>query len=155
MNVILIIVDIIFFLGAAFNVYWQSQIEIKSIYKVSSLIFAAFIGAWLLFSPTNQLSYIIMVALFMLLNIMNGVGGIGSKKIVINGFYSGVLDYSQIIHVTLIPIELQGSKPKVAVIFNTKRPQQVEMNFNMSYKEIQKFLDKKLSNEVSVEVGQI
>jgi len=96
-----------------------------------------------------------MVALFMLLNIMNGVGGIGSKKIVINGFYSGVLDYSQIIHVTLIPIELQGSKPKVAVIFNTKRPQQVEMNFNVSYKEIQKFLDKKLSNEVSVEVGQI
>ena len=86
MNVILIIVDIIFFLGAAFNVYWQSQIEIKSIYKVSSLIFAAFIGAWLLFSPTNQLSYIIMVALFMLLNIMNGVGGIGSKKIVINGW---------------------------------------------------------------------
>ncbi|HIY92654.1 hypothetical protein [Companilactobacillus sp. HBUAS56275] len=155
MNVILIIVDIIFFLGAAFNVYWQSQIEIKSIYKVSSLIFAAFIGAWLLFSPTNQLSYIIMVALFMLLNIMNGVGGIGSKKIVINGFYSGVLDYSQIIHVTLIPIELQGSKPKVAVIFNTKRPQQVEMNFNMSYKDIQKFLDTKLSNEVSVDVGQI
>ena len=155
MNVILIIVDIIFFLGAAFNVYWQSQIEIKSIYKVSSLIFAAFIGAWLLFSPTNQLSYIIMVALFMLLNIMNGVGGIGSKKIVINGFYSGVLDYSQIIHVTLIPIELQGSKPKVAVIFNTKRPQQVEMNFNMYYKDIQKFLDTKLSNEVSVDVGQI
>ena len=155
MNVILIIVDIIFFLGAAFNVYWQSQIEIKSIYKVSSLIFAAFIGAWLLFSPTNQLSYIIMVALFMLLNIMNGVGGIGTKKIVLNGFYSGVLDYSQVSHVTLIPIELQGQKPKVAVIFNTKRPQQVEMNFNVSYKEMQKFLDKKLSNEVSVEVGQI
>jgi hypothetical protein len=41
------------------------------------------------------------------------------------------------------------------VIFNTKRPQQVEMNFNISYKEMQKYLDKKLSNEVSVEVGQI
>jgi len=155
MGIILIIVDIIFFLGAAFNVYWQSQIEIRSIYKYSSLIFAGVIGAWLLVSPTSQIAYIIMVALFMLLNIMNGVGGVGTKKIVINGFYSGVLDYTQVEHVTLIPIELQGRKPKVAVIFNTKRPQQIEMNFNMSYKEMQKYLDKKLSNEVSVEVGQI
>lgn len=155
MSVILLIVDVIFFFGAAFNVYWQSQIEIRSIYKISSLIFAGFIGAWLLISPTGQLSYVVMVALFMLLNIMNGVGGVGTKKIVLNGFYSGVLDYSQVEHVTLIPIEIQGRKPKVAVIFNTKRPQQVEMNFNISYKDMQKFLDKKLSNEVSVEVGQI
>lgn len=155
MDLIIIVVDVIFLAGAAFNIYWQSQIEIRSIYKVSSLIFATFIGFWLLVSATNDLPYIIMVAGFVTLTIMNGVGGIGEKKVVMNGFYSGVLDYAQIVHVTLIPIEVPERKPKVAVIFNTNRPQQIQMSFNTSYKTVQDYLSNKLSSGVQVEVGQI
>ena len=155
MDLLIIVVDVIFLAGAVFNIYWQSQIEIRSIYKISSLIFAAFIGSWLLFSATNDLPYIIMTASFITLTIMNGVGGIGEKKVIMNGFYSGVIDYAQIVHVTLIPIEIPQRKPKVAVIFNTKRTQQIQMSFNTSYKTVQDYLSNKLSSGVQVEVGQI
>ncbi|MFC6323918.1 hypothetical protein [Companilactobacillus baiquanensis] len=155
MNVIIIAIDVMFFLSAVYNVYWQSQIEIRSIYKVSTLIFAVVMGAWLLFSPVNQLAYIVMVAEFLTLTIMNGVGGIGNSKIILNGFYSGVLDYSRIIHVTLIPIEMTGKKPKVAVVFNTNRPQQIQMSFNKSYKDIENYLSDKLNSGVQMEIGQI
>ena len=155
MDILIIIVDIIFFLGAAYNVYWQSQIEIRSTYKISALIFAAFLGSWLLTSTANGLPYIVMVALFVMLTIMDGVGGVGTKKVVLNGFYSSLLDYSQIVHVTLIPIEVPDRKPKVAVIFNTTRLQQVELSFNSSYKDIENFLKSKLSSGVPVEIGQM
>lgn len=155
MNTLIILIDIIFLLGAVYNVYWQSQIEIRSIYKISTLIFAMVIGAWLLISPVNQLPYIVMVAEFVTLTIMNGVGGVGSKKIVTSGFYSGILDYSQIVHVTLIPIELAGRKPRVAVVFNTNRPQQIQLNFNTSYKTIESYLKSKLASGVQMEIGQI
>lgn len=155
MDLIIIIVDVVFLAGAVFNIYWQSQIEIRSVYKISSLVFAAFMGGWLMVSSSSDLPYIIMVAAFVTLTIMNGVGGIGEKKVVMNGFYSGVLDYSQIVHVTLIPIEIPQRKPKVAVIFNTKRTQQIQMSFNTSYKTVQDYLSNKLSSGVQVEVGQI
>ncbi len=155
MDGIIIFIDIVFLVGAIFSIYWQSQIEIRATYKLSTLIFAVFVGAWLMISPVNRLPYILMVAEFVTLTIMNGVGGIGSKKIILSGFYSGVLDYSQIVHVTLIPIEIPGQNERVAVIFNTKRPQQIELNFKRSYKDIEKYLEDKLSKDVQVEIGQV
>lgn len=155
MDTFIIIIDIVFLIGAIFSIYWQSQIEIRSTYKLSTLIFAVFVGAWLLISPVNRLPYIFMVAEFVTLTIMNGVGGIGNKKIILSGFYSGVLDYSQIVHVTLIPIELPGQVERVAVIFNTNRAAQIQLNFKRSYKEIEKFLSDKLGKDVEVEIGQV
>ncbi|AKP67977.1 hypothetical protein [Companilactobacillus ginsenosidimutans] len=152
---IIIFIDVVFLVGAIFSIYWQSQIEIRATYKFSTLIFAVFVGAWLMVSPVNRLAYIFMVAEFVTITVMNGVGGIGNKKIILSGFYSGVLDYSQIVHVTLIPIEIPGQGERVAVIFNTKRPQQIELNFKRSYKEIEKFLQDKLSKDVQVEIGQV
>lgn len=155
MDAVIIFIDIVFLVGAIFSIYWQSQIEIRATYRLTTLIFALFVGAWLLVSPVNKLPYIFMVAEFVTLTVMNGVGGIGAKKIILSGFYSGVLDYSQIVHVTLIPIELPGKDERVAVIFNTKRPQQIELNFKRSYKDIENYLQDKLSKDVEVEIGQV
>ncbi|MFD1472388.1 hypothetical protein [Companilactobacillus mishanensis] len=155
MDGIIIFIDVVFLVGAIFSIYWQSQIEIRATYRISALIFAGIVGAWLMITPVDRLPYIFMVAEFVTLTIMNGVGGIGNKKIILSGFYSGVLDYSQIVHVTLIPIQLPGRNERVAVIFNTNRPQQIELNFKRSYKEIEKFLEDKLSKDVQVEIGQV
>ncbi|WP_099974273.1 hypothetical protein [Lactobacillus terrae] len=151
MTIFLIVIDIFFLLGGLYSVYWQSQIEIRSIYKISALIYTVLIGAFLLVGIDANILYIIMVAEFLASALVGGIGGLGTRKIIASGLFSGAINYSDIQRVTIISVNL-NDKPKSSVIFQTSRLRQINLSFNRSYQEIRSFLDTKLNKDVEVEI---
>ncbi|MGR3742385.1 hypothetical protein [Companilactobacillus sp. DQM5] len=154
MNIFVWIAIAIFVAGAAFNIYWQSQITIKAKYKFMPVVVSAFFVAWIFTGFEYSLSYIILVALFLTVGIMDGVGGIGEKRIVSSGFLSSVYEYSKLTNITLIPINL-GNKNRVVAIFNLNTRQSTQMIFNKELNVIKNELEKHINDSTKIEIGSI
>lgn len=153
-KIIIWIINIIFLGGFAFNIYWQSQINIKAKYKYTPIIFSAILVSWMIEIPQISFDYIVLVAAFLTVGVMNGVGGIGEKRLVSSGFFSNVYEYSKLAHITLIPVDL-GAKSRVVAIFNTQSRQSAQMIFNNNLNEVQKELKRHVSDTTPIEIGQI
>lgn len=153
-KIIIWIINITFLVGFIFNIYWQSQIVIKAKYKYTPAIFSVILVSWMIEIPSMPFEYIILVAGFLTISIMNGVGGIGEKKLVSSGFFSNVFEYSKLSRITLIPIDL-GAKNRVVAIFNTETRQSAQMIFNNTVTEVREELKKHVPESTSIEIGQI
>ncbi|WP_125768860.1 hypothetical protein [Lapidilactobacillus wuchangensis] len=139
----------------AFGIYWQSQIVIRARYKYTPVIFSILIGSWALSVPTMNWPFIILMAAFFTLNIMDGVGGIGGKRLVTNGLFSRVVDYSTITALKMVPVTLPNGKSRVIVLFVINDRQQIQMNFNQHLEILMKSLAQLLPDTVKIEVDRI
>lgn len=155
MNGLLIGMDAIFIGMMIFNLYWQSQIIVYAKYKISSLFVALFFAVWVLSAPIHSWSYIVMVAAFLTLAIMQGTGGIGKKKLVTNGFFASVLDYKNIEHITLIPVDLPSQASQVISVFTTSNNQNIQMTFKKSVNEIQTQLRQLIPSSTTIEITKV
>lgn len=140
--------------GGALNIYWQSKIIIKAKYKYTPVIISVFIASWLFDGTPVSIEYIILIAAFITVSIMNGTGGIAEKKVINNGFFSNAFDYNKITYITLIPIEL-GNKSRVVVIFNINNKQNAQMIFDANVDVIEKELQKRVPSSTKIEIGKL
>ncbi|UQS84166.1 hypothetical protein [Bombilactobacillus thymidiniphilus] len=154
-SLILIIVDIFFLGSLVFNLYWQAQIVIKAKYKVFSAILTVIFAFWLLSVPSPSWAYIIMVSAFLTVTLMQGTGGLGKKKLVTSGFFSNVIAYDKITHVTLIPVELPSVKSQVVAVFTVNNRQSIQMTFKCSLADLQEQLSQVIPQSIEIEVTQL
>lgn len=143
------------FASLAVGVYWQSQIVIRARYKFTPLIFSVLIASWVLTAPVNSWSFIIMLSAFFTLNIMDGVGGIGEKRLVTNGLFSRVIDYANITGIKMLPVTLPNGKNRVVAVFVINGRQQIQMNFNQTLEILVETLKKLLPESVQIDVEKL
>ncbi|MDO1605778.1 hypothetical protein Q2T76_06865 [Lactobacillus sp. YT155] len=153
-NLFIWIANAIFVTGAIFNIYWQSQITIRSRYKYTPIIVSGLFASWVVAGLSFSFGYIVLIALFLTIGIMDGVGGIGEKRLVNSGFFSSVYKYSQLAHITLIPVNL-GEKNRVVAIFNLTTRQSVQMIFNNELNVIKQELEKHINDSTEIEIGSV
>lgn len=143
------------FVSLGFGIYWQSQIVIRARYKYTPIIFSVLIGSWVLTAPVNDWSFVIMLAAFFTLNIMDGVGGIGEKRLVTNGLFSRVIDYANITGIKMLPVTLPNGKNRVVAVFVINGRQQIQMNFNQKLETLVQTLKKLLPETVEIDVEKL
>ncbi|WP_261806713.1 hypothetical protein [Lapidilactobacillus luobeiensis] len=139
----------------AFGIYWQSQIVIRARYKYTPLIFSLLIGGWALSMPITNFSFVILLAAFFTMNFMDGVGGIGSKRLVSSGLFSRVIDYSTITALKVLPVTLPNGKTRVIMVFVVNDQQQIQLNFNQHMEVLLKALAQLLPETVKIEVDHL
>ena len=96
-----------------------------------------------------------MVASFLTITLMQGTGGIGTKRLVTNGFFATVVNYQKIAHVTLIPVQVLNTQPQVISIFTMVSRQNIQMTFNRSVNELKKDLRKVIPQNIEIEISQL
>ena len=153
MMIYLLIADLL--ASMLFGIYWQSQIVIRARYKYTPLIFSLLIGGWALSEPINNFAFVILLAAFFTLNFMDGVGGIGSKRLVTSGLFSRVVDYSTVTALKVLPVTLPNGKVRVIIVFVINDAQQIQMNFNQGLEVLLKTLAKLLPETVKIEVDHL
>ena len=155
MTGLLIFLDILFIAVFIFNLYWQAQIIIPAKYIISCVFWTIFFAMWVWTGPINSWPYIIMVASFLTITLMQGTGGIGTKRLVTNGFFATVVNYQKIAHVTLIPVQVLNTQPQVISIFTMVSRQNIQMTFNRSVDELKKDLRKVIPQNIEIEISQL
>lgn len=154
--VFIIILDIGMIASAIYSVYWQSQLTIRSRYNLMTPIMGIVFSAWILATPAaSNWPYVIAVSSFILVMIMDGVGGIGHKRVITTGFFSRIMPYRNFSEITLIPIDLPGGKSRVIVIFMTATHQKMQLTFNQNVDNIQTELKKYIPDTVSINIENI
>lgn len=154
--IFIIILDIGMIASAIYSVYWQSQITIRARYNFSTPILGILFSAWILATPAaSNWPYVIAVSSFILVMIMDGVGGIGSKRLVSTGFFSRIVPYRSFAEITLIPLDLPDGKSRVVAIFITLTHQKVQLTFNQTVETLQTELKKHIPDNVSINIENI
>ncbi|NVY96470.1 hypothetical protein HU830_04705 [Lactobacillus sp. DCY120] len=151
----LVILDLLFLLILGFNLYWQAQIIVVAKYKYSSLILTIFFALWFWEVPQKSWTYVILVAAFLTVTLMQGSGGIGKSRLVTRGLFTSTISYAQLTHVTLIPVQIPTVKPQVVTVFTTLKQRNVQLTFNRSFEEVQTELRKLLPEKVKIEIASL
>lgn len=132
MNILIIALDILLAAYALKSIYVQSQIMIRGKYNFISVVFIIAIGVTILAIPDSSWAYIVLMALFVLVNIMAGVSGLATKFIVTPGLFGRhTIKYHDISAVTLVPalVTKKGLK-RVIMFITTKTNQQGQLVFD-------------------------
>ncbi|MFD1671980.1 hypothetical protein ACFQ5M_07730 [Agrilactobacillus yilanensis] len=154
--VFIIILDIGMIASAIYSVYWQSQLTIRARYNLSTPILGIVFSVWILATPAaSNWPYVIAVSSFILVMIMDGVGGIGTKRLISTGFFSRVVPYRNFSEITLIPIDLPDGKSRVIAVFMTLTHQKMQLTFNQTVENLQAELEKYIPETVSINVENI
>lgn len=114
-----------------YNIYWQSRIEVKANYAYWQLIWGGIITVWMVSSGIHNWSYIIFIALFILLNVSAGVSGLGDQRLVGRGFYARFFRYDQFAAVTLMPITAPNGQEIVIGVFALAPRRYQRLTFQM------------------------
>lgn len=138
-----------------YNVYWQSQIDVKANYAYWQLIWGGIITVWMASTGIRSWSYVIFMALFILLNVSAGVSGLGERKIVGRGFYSRFFSYDQFAAVTLTPITAPNGREIVIGIFALNPQRYMRLTFQMPLETIMHRLQERLPESVPVTIQRI
>lgn len=145
----------ILFGNMVYSIYWQSQITVKARFRYMPLMISVLILFWIVATPQLDFGVVIVLAEFVTLNVMDGVGGIGSKKLVTSGFFSQVVDYARIAKLQITPLVLPNGKPRTVVVFQTHNQRQFQLNFSQSAEDLIRLLKGLLPQGVEIEVNQL
>ncbi|WP_155287671.1 hypothetical protein [Lacticaseibacillus zhaodongensis] len=151
----LIAVDVALAVVIAYNLYWQSQIELQANYAYWQMIWGVVIAVWMATTGIHSMPYIVFLALFVLLNVSAGVGGIGTSRIVGNGFFSRFLSYKHFAGVTLTPIKAPGGRDLVVAIFALEPRRYIRLTFRQPLEQIIVSLQQRLPESVPVTIQKI
>ncbi len=111
MNFFWVLLDLIFLASAGFTVYRQSKITFHARYNYFALGYGVIFGFMLVMYAIPGFTYMVMVALFILLNVMSGVGGLAEDRVITNGIFYGVtVRYTDLAAVTLTSRPMPGEK---------------------------------------------
>ncbi len=128
-DIFLIILNLALAGLAGYNVFWQSQIQLRASYSYGQVLIGVGLAVWITTAGLTSWMYVIFVALFVLLYIMSGVTGLGSKRLVSQGWFSRALKYTNVAEVALTPINAPGGKNIVVAVFTFKPRRRVQLMF--------------------------
>ncbi|MBD5429378.1 hypothetical protein [Lactobacillus sp.] len=137
--------------------YWQAVINYKARFRMSSVIWALIFfifGYSMDYFTAPTLATNIFVAGVLTMSIIDGFSGLSSKRIVVSGFFKRTLKYSDVAHITLIPVP-NPKKPTVMAIFQTKRRQAYYLRFSHQLEEVIKILRQYVGTGVGIEVRKM
>lgn len=154
-DIFIAVLDIVLVAAIGYNLYWQSQIEIRANYAYWQMIWGIIITVWMASTGIRSWSYVVFLALFVLMNVSAGVGGLGSKKVVGNGFYSRFYAYTSFAGVTLTPISTPSGKNLVIAIFALEPRRYVRLTFTAPLEQIIAKLQQQLPESVPVTIQKI
>jgi hypothetical protein len=154
MNFFWVLLDLIFLASAGFTVYRQSKITLHARYNYFALGYGVIFGFMLVMYSVPGFTYMVMVALFILLNVMSGVGGLAEDRVITNGIFYGVtVRYSDLAAVTLTSRPMPGEKHFIIAIFTLKRNgRNIRLNFSQSLETLVTDLRQNLPSEVALVV---
>ncbi|ERL64370.1 hypothetical protein [Schleiferilactobacillus shenzhenensis] len=159
-TIFMIALDAVLLVGCIVSIYWQAQIVLRAHFNYWPLILGILLMSWGWGGSTNMDSFsrwLIIIGLsgFLLNCIQAGVGGIGEKRLVNNGFVSTVIRYDRLAGITLVPVTLPNGKDRVVGIFITTAQQRVQLTFSQALPTIQGELRKLVPGSTPIEIQNI
>lgn len=149
--------DILILFYCVYSWYWQAVIGYKARFRMSSviwvLIFFVF-GYSMDYFTDPTLATNIFVAGVLTMSIIDGFSGLSQKRIVISGFFKRTLKYSDVAHITLIPVP-NPKKPTVMAIFQTKTRQSYYLRFSKQLEEVIHVLRQYVGTNVGIDIRQV
>ncbi|MFC6181036.1 hypothetical protein [Lactiplantibacillus daowaiensis] len=137
------------------NVVLQSQLELKSKYRWGQLIVAGLLVAWGASGGLAGLSDLLFWSLFMLMNIMMGIGGVTANKLVLPGAWiRRTVTFNQITGIQIAAIPAIDQKTRVIVKFILNSRREINMVFNGTVTAVKDGLQSRVGNQVSIEVSE-
>lgn len=137
--------------------YNQATVIIYAKYRMNSIIWSlillviAYNSGYL----TNPDIYLItFIASFLLMSIVDGFGGIAENKIVVSGYFTRSLKYTDLDKITMIPLPSTKNN-RVMVIFTTLKSQSFYLKFNKSVEELITIVNDRTSDKVTIEIQNI
>ncbi|WP_127850043.1 hypothetical protein [Lacticaseibacillus hulanensis] len=134
-DIFLIVISVALLALAAYNIYWQSQISLRANYGYSQVMWGAIIAVWMASVGYRSWAYIVCVATFVLLYIMAGVGGLGTKRLVAQGVWGRFHKYENLTGIALTPISAPNGKGIVVAVFSFSR-RRVQLMFRQPLESV-------------------
>lgn len=137
--------------------YWQAVIDYRARFRISSVLWALIflsLGFSLDYFTDPNITMNVFIAAFLLLSIVDGFSGLTKKRLVISGYFKRTVKYSDVAHITLIPMPTT-KKPTVMAIFQTNRRQAYYLRFSKQLSDVITALRKYVGSNVGIEVRQM
>lgn len=149
--------DILILFYCVYSWYWQALISYKARFRMSSVIWTLILfilGYSMDYFTSPTLATNVFVAGVLTMSIIDGFSGLSPKRIVVSGFFKHTLKYSDVVHITLIPVP-NPKKSTVMVIFQTKKRQAYYLRFSHQLEEVIHVLRQYVGNSVGIEVRKM
>ncbi|KRO15477.1 hypothetical protein [Lacticaseibacillus saniviri] len=155
MSVFLITLDIVLMAMASYYIYWQSQIMYQSRYSFSQLVWGIVLVLWFVTTDISNWSYIIFVSIFILMSILAGFGGLGSKRLIATGMFQRVIPYTAINEITLTPLSLPNGNDMVVALFTMSPRRFVRLTFKSNLDGMMNALHEVVPDSVKITVQEV
>lgn len=158
--IFMIIMDAVLLTGCIVSIFWQAQIVLRAHYNYWPFLLGLMVVGWGWTGTgiaNNWVHWLLVLFLagFLLNCIQAGVGGIGDKRLVNNGFISSVIRYDRLAGITLVPVTLPNGKDRVVAIFITTTQRRIQLTFSQALPTIQEELRKLVPGSTPIEIQNI
>ncbi|WP_462400273.1 hypothetical protein [Lacticaseibacillus pantheris] len=155
MELLLTVLDVVLLGCVGYNVYWQSQIEVRANYAYMQMFWGVVFAILIASTYTASWAYVVFLALFVLLNVSAGYGGIASDRIVGYGMFQRVLRLSTLAGVTILPVQTVRGRQLVIVVFAFNPRRYVRMTFRQPLEALTVKIRQMVPENVPVEIQQV
>jgi len=155
MNIFLIGLDIVLLGMAGYYVFWQSRLEYQANYSYPQLFWGLILLMCFVTTRISNWPYIIFVAVFALLSVMAGVGGLGRERLVATGIFQRVIPYSSLAEITLTPLTMPNGRQVVIAAFALAPRRLVRLTFKSSLEGMMSALKEVVPESVEIKVQQV
>lgn len=134
--------------------YWQAVVDYPGRYRISSIIWAVvfvYVSISWNFIDITQAGAPVLLAVFLVMSVMDGVSGLGEKRIVISGYIRRTIKYSDLDQITLINAPLTNNKSYVVMELQSKG-HVYYIRFAKGMEDVIATLKKHLGNDVGIKI---
>lgn len=150
------IIDVFLLVFAAMSVYAQSKITIRATYNWWSVIYGAIFSYWMMVSVPGTWYFILLIATFMLINVVSGNGGLTQSRVVGNNvFFANTIRYQDVVQVTITDFKQFTGKDQVLAIFMTKNHRSIRLKFKTTSDDIIKTLRSHMPDNIEIKQNQL
>lgn len=144
--------DAILAVYGLYSWYQQARIELSAVYRTSSIVWSVIL-IWLgfiwNFIEKGDPGLPIFVAIFLVISILDGFSGLGSKKIVLSGYFRRTLTYQDLEQVTLIAVN-NPKQQLILAILHCKNNRAYYLRFKKETAEVIKCFKKNAGDELPI-----
>ncbi|KRM56209.1 hypothetical protein [Lacticaseibacillus sharpeae] len=120
-DIVLIVITAALLSLGAYNIFWQSQIQLRANYAFGEIFWGAIIAVWMTTTGLHSWPLVVCTAAFVLIYVMAGVGGIGPNRLIGQGAFGRVFKYDTLKNIALTPINARNGRGVVIAVFSFNR----------------------------------
>ncbi|KRM71932.1 hypothetical protein [Lacticaseibacillus brantae] len=155
MNIFLIVLDIVLIGMAGYYVYWQSKVEYQANYSYPQLFWGLILLMWFVTSRIVNWPYVIFIAIFVLLSVMAGIGGLGRDRLIATGIFQRVIPYTSLAEINLTPLTMPNGKQVVIATFSVSPRRYVRLTFKSNLEGMLAALKEVIPDTVAIKVQEV